>query len=333
MMRLRIGMSVLMVLAVSVAAWAEPEVQKVVIKAPDSLLSPAFLGTPLSLSAGGPAKLVKAAFLGVGTSPLRNETLRRQLGLPEGVGLVVLSVPKGGPAAKAGVVVHDVLHKLDDQLLVNPEQLAVLVRMHKAGDTVSLTVIRGGKPLVLSVKLVEKLLPPLAALSGFGPSRFSKVIMSGDLIKIGELEVADGSRLELSRKGGRQYLVVKKKGGEVVFSGFFDTKAGRKAVPADLKKYLEKFKMYMRATKPSKPSTPTEPDAVSSTRLLSTSGYSLTLVVTNGVENLLVKDKKGKTIFDGPVNTPELKAKLPAGVLPLLKRLRSFKKQPKMRMK
>src|SRR5205085_1498555 len=68
------------------------------------------------------------------------------------------------PAAEAGLKQYDVLHKIDDQILVNEQQLAVLVRAHKPSEEVKLTVIRDGKPQTLTAKLAEKDLPPLDVL-------------------------------------------------------------------------------------------------------------------------------------------------------------------------
>ena len=93
----------------------------------------------------------EGAYLGIGVdSP--DETLRSQLALPPGAGLVVNFVDDDGPS-KAVIHQHDVLQKLDDQLLVNGEQLITLVRMHKPGDTVSLTLLRQAKPVKLDVEL------------------------------------------------------------------------------------------------------------------------------------------------------------------------------------
>jgi hypothetical protein len=108
----------------------------------------------------GRAEAQKGAFLGVATSP-PTPVVREQLKLPRGMGLVVDVVEKGSPAAQAGLKQYDVLTKLGDQLLVNPEQLAVLVRNKRPGDEVELTVVRGGAPTTLKAKLVERELPPL----------------------------------------------------------------------------------------------------------------------------------------------------------------------------
>ena len=53
-----------------------------------------------------------------------------------GVGLLVNHVVPGSPAKLAGIEKHDVLHRLDDQYLINPPQLAVLIRTREPGDTV-----------------------------------------------------------------------------------------------------------------------------------------------------------------------------------------------------
>lgn len=94
------------------------------------------------------------AYLGVGVeSP--GEALRSQLKLPEGAGLVVNYVDDSGPS-KDFVHKHDVLQKLDDQILVNSEQLVTLVRMHAPEETVSLTLIREARPVTVQVKLATK---------------------------------------------------------------------------------------------------------------------------------------------------------------------------------
>lgn len=106
------------------------------------------------------AQTVKGSYLGVGTSS-PPEALQRQLQLKPGLGLVVEQVEPGSPAEQAGVKQFDVLQKLNDQLLVNPEQLLVLVRTFKAGDQVKLTVIREGKAQELTATLVERDVPPV----------------------------------------------------------------------------------------------------------------------------------------------------------------------------
>ncbi|MCX7008989.1 MAG: PDZ domain-containing protein [Kiritimatiellaeota bacterium] len=101
----------------------------------------------------GPARAEKIAYLGVATVPME-PVAAYQLNLPEGVGLAVVEVAEDG-VVKGKLAEHDILQKLDDQILTSPEQLAVLVRSHKPGDSVKLTALRKGKEEVIKVTLGE----------------------------------------------------------------------------------------------------------------------------------------------------------------------------------
>lgn len=93
-------------------------------------------------------------FLGIETTRVP-AVLTEQLGLPKGIGLVVQRVVEGAPAA--GVLKkHDVLTKLDDQLLISAEQLGVLVRSKAKGAKVTLTLVRAGKEQTVEVELGER---------------------------------------------------------------------------------------------------------------------------------------------------------------------------------
>jgi hypothetical protein len=75
--------------------------------------------------------------------------LRQQLELNRGAGLVVDEVAPGSRAARAGFRQHDVLVMLDDQLLLLPEQLAVLLESATADAPLQCTVLRGGRRVKL----------------------------------------------------------------------------------------------------------------------------------------------------------------------------------------
>ncbi|NOY82895.1 MAG: PDZ domain-containing protein, partial [Kiritimatiellaeota bacterium] len=119
-------------------------------------------GAPQMFQPGMPrAQMRKGAFLGVAVSPVE-PALRAQLDLPEGTGLTIAFVDPNGPS-KDLLRPYDILTKLNDQILVNAEQLAVLVRMHRPGQKVTLELRRGGKSRTISLKLGEKELPPLSS--------------------------------------------------------------------------------------------------------------------------------------------------------------------------
>jgi hypothetical protein len=101
-----------------------------------------------------------AAFLGVSTEPVNPQTAA-QLPIAAGTGLVLTMVEEDSPAATAGLKQMDVLARLNDQMLVNAEQLAVLIRANKPGDSLKMTYVRGGKESTVSVTLGSRRLPKL----------------------------------------------------------------------------------------------------------------------------------------------------------------------------
>lgn len=96
----------------------------------------------------------KVAYLGIATSPM-DRALAAQLKLPRGLGLTVVHVEAEAPAA-ALLKVHDVLTKVDDQLLFNYNQLAALIRMHRPGDEIVLSFFREGREQQGKAKLAER---------------------------------------------------------------------------------------------------------------------------------------------------------------------------------
>ncbi|MCW1915321.1 PDZ domain-containing protein [Luteolibacter sp. GHJ8] len=91
-------------------------------------------------------------FLGVSASPPPRE-LAAHLPIPRDTGLIVEGIVPEGPAAKAGLEQNDVLTKLDDQILIHPRQLSVLVANRKEGDSVKLSFLRKGELKELDVVL------------------------------------------------------------------------------------------------------------------------------------------------------------------------------------
>lgn len=88
-------------------------------------------------------------WLGVGLATA-DDTLRSQMSLPAGEGLVVTNVESDSPAAKAGVLVNDVLLNLDGKPLTTTEALTEQLQA-LADKSVSLELLRRGKPAMLTV--------------------------------------------------------------------------------------------------------------------------------------------------------------------------------------
>jgi len=109
------------------------------------ILLTAMITTGMALAEG------ETAFLGVSTYPA-DRAMNTQLGLPRGTGLVVGHVTDDGPSG--GIIqVDDILTKFSDQILVNQQQLGVLVRMRKPGETVNIELIRKGEKISVEVQL------------------------------------------------------------------------------------------------------------------------------------------------------------------------------------
>ncbi|MBN2449245.1 MAG: PDZ domain-containing protein [Lentisphaeria bacterium] len=99
------------------------------------------------------------AYLGIGMAPVPVAE-GAALGLPEGMGLTVTGVEEKSPAMHR-IQVGDVLVQLDDQLIVNAHQLAVLVRSYAPGSEVRVGLLRGGNRMDVPVVLGEREATPL----------------------------------------------------------------------------------------------------------------------------------------------------------------------------
>jgi serine protease Do len=71
------------------------------------------------------------------------------------VGTDAGSVLGGSPAAKAGIQAGDVIIKVNDKALDDQNSLSSVVGQYKVGDTVTLTIVRGGKNQAVKVTLAE----------------------------------------------------------------------------------------------------------------------------------------------------------------------------------
>jgi putative serine protease PepD len=70
-----------------------------------------------------------------------------------GLGALIRAVQSGGPAAKAGVQVGDVVTKVDERRVTDANSLIVAVRSHDPGEVVTLTLTRNGSEKTLRVTL------------------------------------------------------------------------------------------------------------------------------------------------------------------------------------
>jgi len=242
----------------------------------------------------------KGTYLGI-TTDSPPPVLRKQLGLAKGMALVVDNVIPGSPAAKAGLQEFDVIQKLDNQLIVNQPQLSVLVRAHKPGDEVKITVIREAKPTVVTAKLVEHEIEEAeggqeemirAQLRGMlgamppqgwqmlerregregregrgGPQAgggFAPGAAVGAPRPISKTLIEGNRTYTLTASPwGRSFVVTEGENHRQIFAASVATKEQREKVPADMKEMLEKLEKSMPKSTQPNPGSPQLPPGAS----------------------------------------------------------------------
>ena len=243
---------------------------------------------------------VPVTFLGVETSPV-SPTLTAQLGLQDGAGLVVGHIVPDSPAA-AILKPHDILVKLDDQLLIEQRQLSVLVRNHQEGDEVTLTYLRGGKQATAKVKLAKHDLPKMSLEmtlqpgDGFAP--FGGAIGNGNInirtLPSGGVAGVGGNDIDrllgminggVAVPGAQHMSIIRPGGG-----------AGERNISVTV-------------------------NTGNSHVNLDDDQGTLELSITEGKKQLVAKNKQGAEVFSGPINTPEERKALPDEVRGRLEKL------------
>ncbi|WP_414663985.1 PDZ domain-containing protein [Horticoccus sp. 23ND18S-11] len=252
-----------------------------VLAAPDRDLRPS---GPREMVRQEKIELETVAFLGVETGAV-SATTAAQLGLTRGTGLVVNHVlPKS--AADGVLQEHDILLKLDDQILIETRQLAVLIRTHKEGDDVTVTYLRAGQKATAKLKLGKTEVPKVAGGIEAG-TRFEF---------FGAPQGPEAGRAEVDRVLS---LMQRSPSGEPL-----RVQIDRNAGPG------------IRAMAIN----------TANSNLVFTDGEgTLELSTKDGVKSLVATGPKGEPVFSGPITTPAERDALPAGVRERLEKLEGMR--------
>jgi len=92
-------------------------------------------------------------FLGVTVEPAPGENASS--GSTFSVGAQVAGVEAGSPADDAAIREGDIITKVGDSLIGDPQSLTAAVRMQPVGETVPVEVRRGGETVTIDVTLAE----------------------------------------------------------------------------------------------------------------------------------------------------------------------------------
>ena len=228
-------------------------------------------------------------FLGVETAPV-STTTSIQLGLPRGTGLVVNNVIAKSPAE--GVLKeHDILLKLDDQILIETRQLLVLIRTHKEGDEVALTYMRAGQKATAKIKLGKTDVPKMADV-------FERTVFPFG-------GAAGGAPFEYATEGGAER---ERADVDRVLSMMRRAPNGDPVrIQIDPRKGPGFRAMAVHTG--------------NSNMVFSDDDGSLELTAQDGMKSLVAKDAKGEPLFSGPVNTPEERNAMPPEIRARLEKL------------
>jgi hypothetical protein len=215
--------------------------------------------------------------------------------VPAGVGIVVGFIDPKGPSV-GKVEEGDILTRLDDQVLFNADQFRALIRTRQPGEKVKLTLVRGPEPMVVELTLAARTdrepraeakdgaraaargLPPGVTIVGPGG------VIPPELLK----QLQDLQAGVLPAPGGRSHIPsvdeLRARGGSSTSNSHsfsFSFGSGAKS---------------------------------SSTSMASDAEGSVTIQQEDGKKRAVIKDKDGKTTFEGDITEKGSVEKLPADV-------------------
>ncbi len=247
---------------------------------------------------------VPVTYLGVETAEVPS-VVAEQLGLATGFGLVVDYVVPDGAAAAAGVQQNDILRMLNDQILVEPDQLAKLVRSFKEGDTISLTVLRKGAETKLSAKLQKRDVHQSGRMWDRGMRPGPRFGMLDPQFKE-----------EMKNLGEQMKTMQLDTIKETVENAREEARRARGAAQRGLEEAMTQMKRGVRVL------TSRDNGAMKTTRVdlgkaqitYSDTQGEMTIERVNGKKLLTAKDPQGRLLFSGPVETKEELDKIPAEV-------------------
>jgi len=248
---------------------------------------------------------VPVTYLGVETSEVPS-VLCDQLGIQKGFGLVVDYVVPDGPAAAAGVQQNDIIKMLNDQILTDPSQLSKLVRNFQEGTNVTLTLMRKGQEQKVTVKLGKKEVPRRHAMDGM---RQDGNFDFGDLGDIKEQIHEHMAELK-ERLGDQDRGMIH----DAVMRARAEAQRAReeaRRVADEARQNAERIRTITRRNGGLQQTTI---DLKNAQIVFSDDKGELRIENKDGKKMLTAKDRQGKLLFGGPIETKEDLDKVPAEV-------------------
>ena len=248
---------------------------------------------------------VPVTFLGVETSSVPR-VLSEQLGLPKGFGLVVDYVVPDGPAAAAGVQQNDIIKMLNDQILMEPDQLAKLVRSYQDGTNVTLTILRKNAEQKITVKLGKKEVRQREHDYGM----FNMEDMNEKMQAMNEKMKDFHFDFDNTNFGPDIRETVKNAQREAARASAEARREARRAA-AEARRSAREMRLFSRDKGTMKSTTI---DLGKATIVLTDEQGEMKIETVNGKKILTAKDPQGRLLFSGPVDSKEDLDKAPPEV-------------------
>ncbi|MFT4176515.1 MAG: PDZ domain-containing protein [Luteolibacter sp.] len=245
----------------------------------------------------------KTAFLGLVTAEVPS-LLSEHLRLKTGEGIMVRALMPDGPAAKAGISVHDVVLKVGEKSISSPADLSAEISKHQIGETIRLSLIHQGQPVTREVVLGERP-PQVAASSPSGGQRRGRYPLQG---------LPPSQREQL-----RQLLEERESFGADEMP---DPTHGMENALLRMRQRMERL-MQGQEIPDDFSSAPSEASSHShaTVRVMDHEG-SIELKSTDGDKEITAYDATGNLVWKGPWTTPEDRAAAPKEIRERVSRLR-----------
>lgn len=225
-----------------------------------------------------PAPAEQIAFLGVVSSDIP-DMLADHLGLKPSEGIVVRSLVPDGPAAQAGVTIHDVITKVGGKAIGSPADISAEISNHKPGEKLALDLIHKGKPATVEVTLGTR----PAEMADVGAKTLDQLDM-------------DGLPKELAER----------------LRGMFENNAG--GMNQQMDKAMRDLQKNMLDALPGKPNAQGGPQVriqSNATVKMSDKLGSVEVQSKDKSKEVVVRDKGGNVTWQGPWDTAQDKAAAP----------------------
>lgn len=154
-MKLKSILTFVLLILVAAAAFAEKPQKRTLIIRDGKVITDEITGDDIDIRGFEGLLGGKRAVLGVSLVDLTPE-LRSHYGADKEAGILVGTVEEGGPAAKAGVLVGDIILSVDGKELASAAQVRRALKGKKDGDSVRIEVLRGRARQTLVASVVER---------------------------------------------------------------------------------------------------------------------------------------------------------------------------------